>query len=227
MLPSDWLKTFFGNISKLITFLNICGLGFQYENKNHKNIHLKSSLSNLDQKTFQKKWKFNFYYAFWTHIGLHFYIFLATCKKSKKLIHIYIYIYIRWKTEIDQAEKKQTFYRTTALPAGPINQVDNDCFWRDCFDQKLSTTDSSPNFWRNLSMFWYSSINVFEFLSSSSKPKISYVYAILCCSIVICYLLFYLLFAWFMTNFATLARVHLCWPDVNHYVFIIVLSKGQ
>ena len=231
MLPSDWLKTFLGNISKLITFLNICGLGFQYENKNHKNFHLKSSLSNLNKKTFQENWKLNFYYAFLNTYGpsfLHISGHIQKVKKASTYIYIciYIYIYIRWKTERDQADKKQTFYRTTALPAGPINQVDNDCFWRDCFDPKLSTTDSSPNFWRNLLMFWYSSINFFEFSSSSSKPKITYVYAILCCSIVICYLLFYLLFAWFLTNFATLARAQLCCPDVNHYVFIIVLSKG-
>ena len=28
----------------------------------------------------------------------------------------------------DQTDKKQTFHRSTTLQAGPINQVDNDCF---------------------------------------------------------------------------------------------------
>ena len=28
----------------------------------------------------------------------------------------------------DQADKKQTFHRTTTLQAGLINQVDNNCF---------------------------------------------------------------------------------------------------
>ena len=97
MLPSDWLKTFLGNISKLITFLNICGLGFQYENKNHKNFHLKSSLSNLNKKTFQENWKLNFYYAFLNTYGpsfLHISGHIQKVKKASTYIYIYVYIYI-------------------------------------------------------------------------------------------------------------------------------------
>ena len=41
------------------------------------------------------------------------------------------------------------------------------------------------------------------------------------------YLFFHLLFGWIMTNVAPLARAQLHSPDFNHYVFIIILSKGQ
>ena len=41
------------------------------------------------------------------------------------------------------------------------------------------------------------------------------------------YLFFHLLFGWTMTNVAPLARAQLHSPDFNHYVFIIILSKGQ
>ena len=107
-------------------------------------------------------------------MGLDFYIFLATCKKSKKS---YIYIYFSdeaahnqtARPRDDQADKKQTFHRTNTLQAGLINQVDNNCFWRGCFDPNLSTIASSPNFWVSSYMFWYSS---FTFLRSSSEPKI-------------------------------------------------------
>ena len=46
-------------------------------------------------------------------------------------MYIYIYIYIYhvkdWQRD-GQTDEKQTFYQTTALQAGPINQVDDDCF---------------------------------------------------------------------------------------------------
>ena len=61
-------------------------------------------------------------------------------------------------------------------------------------------------------------MNLFEFLSFSSEPKITYVYAVLCYSIVI----FYLLFGSLMTNFAPLARTQFHSPDANHCVLTII-----
>ena len=49
----------------------------------------------------------------------------------------------------DHTDRKQTYYRTTTLQAGPVNQIDNNCFWKGCFDPNLSTIASSPNFWEN------------------------------------------------------------------------------
>ena len=68
---------------------------------------------------------------FSTDIGLNFYTFLATCKKSKKS-NIYILDEAvdskTAKQRDDQTDRKQTFHRTTTPQAGPINQVDTECF---------------------------------------------------------------------------------------------------
>ena len=120
MLPSDWLKTFLGNISKLITFLNIYGVGFQYENKNHENFHLKSSPSNLNKKTFEKNWKLNFYYAFFNTYGPSFLYISGHMQKVKKAntyiymyIYIYIYIYISGERRREKWSDRQ---KTDILP---------------------------------------------------------------------------------------------------------------
>ena len=61
---------------------------------------------------------------FSTDMGLDFYIFLASSKKSKKS-NTY---QVRDRQRDEQTDKNQTFYQTTTLQAGPINQVDNDSF---------------------------------------------------------------------------------------------------
>ena len=48
-----------------------------------------------------------------------------------------------------QKERKHAFDRTDTLQAGPINQEDNDCFRRGCFDPPLSAIASSPIFWED------------------------------------------------------------------------------
>ena len=81
-------------------------------------------------KIFQKPESSLFTLPFLTDMGLDFCIFLTKCKKSNESnIYIYIYIYhVRdWQRD-DQTDEKQTFYQTTTLQAGPINQVDDDCF---------------------------------------------------------------------------------------------------
>ena len=64
-------------------------------------------------------------------IGLDFFIFLATCKKSKKC-NVSISdeaVHSQTARPIDdQTDRKLTFHRTTTLQAGLINQVDNDYF---------------------------------------------------------------------------------------------------
>ena len=65
---------------------------------------------------------------FSTGMGLNFYIFLDTWKKSKKS---YIYIYTQPETarpRDDQTNRKMTSHRPTTLQAGLINQIDNDGF---------------------------------------------------------------------------------------------------
>ena len=64
---------------------------------------------------------------------------------------------------------------------------------------------------------------VWTFFISKSESKVTYVYAILCYSIVI----FCMLFGELSTNFASLEGGQLHSPDVNHYVFIITSSEGQ
>ena len=80
--------------------------------------------------------------SFSTGMGLNFCIFLATRKKSKTF---YIYRQTTRQRD-DQTDKKETFLRTNTLQPYPMNQVDNNCFLRGCFDANLSTIASSPNF---------------------------------------------------------------------------------
>ena len=142
---------------------------------------------------------------FSTDMDLDLCIFLAICKKPKKS-NMY---QVRHGQRDDQTDKKTDVllnHHTTGRsnkPSRPwffLKRLSSDC---------LFTISSSPNF--------------FEFLSSSSEPKVTYVYAMLCYSTVI----FHLLFGWLMTKFAPLARTQLHSPVVNHYVFIIIPSKGQ
>ena len=58
-------------------------MGLQQQNKNYKNFHLKSFPTNLYNKI-SKNLKSSIFMPFSTGIGLDFYVFLATCKKSKK-----------------------------------------------------------------------------------------------------------------------------------------------
>ena len=64
-------------------------------------------------------------------MGLDFYIFLATCKKSKKS-NIYISdeaVHSHTARPRDEkTDRKQTFHKIIRLQADLINQVDNDCF---------------------------------------------------------------------------------------------------
>ena len=47
-----------------------------------------------------------------------------------------------------QTDKKQILHRTTKLHAVPINQEENGCFLRGCFDPNLSTIAPSLIFGR-------------------------------------------------------------------------------
>ena len=151
-----------------------------------------------------------FIMPFSTDMGLDFSVFLTTWKKSKKS-KIYIYIYSsdeRWAERWPDRKKADVLLNhhtkgRSNKPSRPwffLKRLSSDCHF---------TISSSPNF--------------FEFLSSSSEPKVTYVYAMLCYSIVI----FYLLFWWLMIKFAPLARAQLHSPVANQYVFTIILSKGQ
>ena len=75
---------------------------------------------------FQKPEISLFTLPFSTDMGLDFCIFLTKCKKSNES-NIYIYHVRDWQRD-DQTDEKQTFYQTITLQAGPINQVDDDCF---------------------------------------------------------------------------------------------------
>ena len=63
--------------------------------------------------------------------ALIFIYILATCNKWKKS-NIYLLdeaVHSQTARQRDhQADRKQTFHRTTILQARPINQEDNDCF---------------------------------------------------------------------------------------------------
>ena len=147
MLHSDWLRTFLGNLSKSITFLNIYGVDFQKENKNFKNFYLKSNDKKpgktfFNHKNFQKTWP-DLFQQIWVLIFVYFY---PHAKSQKNLIQMY---HVRDPQRDEQTDKKQIFYWTATLETGPINQVDNDCFWTDCFDPNLSTIAFCPNFWEN------------------------------------------------------------------------------
>ena len=72
-----------------------------------------------------KKPESSFFMPFPTDLGLDFCIFLASSKESKNPIHIYR---VRGGQRNKQTDKNQTFYQTTTLQAGPINQIDNDSF---------------------------------------------------------------------------------------------------
>ena len=70
-----------------------------------------------------------FFYAFFDRYGPWFlYISGPKQKVKKNLIHIY---QVRDGKRDEQTGKNQKFYQTTTLQAGPINQADNDSFWRD------------------------------------------------------------------------------------------------
>ena len=80
---------------------------------------------------FFKKSESSFFMPFLTGMNLDICIFLAICQKSKT-VNIYISdeaVHSQTARQIDdQTDKKETFHRTTTLQAGPINQVENDCF---------------------------------------------------------------------------------------------------
>ena len=188
--------------------------GFSIKNKNYKNFHLKSSLTNLNDKAFQKTWKFIFllclFQQIWTLIFVYFW---PHAKSKKNLKHIY---QVRDGQRDDQIDKKQTFYWNTTLQAHPINQA-------ECF-QIASSLLPAPLFFVRISKSVDTAVWTFlSFWVLVPNPR-SHMYT-LCYAIQ--YLFFYLLVGWLMTKFAPLARTQLHSPVVNHYVFIIIPSKGQ
>ena len=134
-------------------------------------------------KLFKKSESSLFIVPFSADMGLDFCIFLTTWKNSKKS-NTYI-SNERWAERWPDRQKTDVLlnHHTTGRsnkPSRPwffLKRLSSDC---------LFTISSSPNF--------------FEFLSSSSEPKVKYVYAMLCYSIVISYLLF----GWLMIKFAPL-----------------------
>ena len=75
-----------------------------------------------------------------------------------------------------------------------------------------------PRIFRRILMFWYSSLNFFEFYFWTQY----HIY-------MLCYLLviFCLLFAWVTTNSESLAGRQLHWLYANHFFFIIFSFEGQ
>ena len=134
-------------------------------------------------RLFKKPESSFFIMPFSTDMCLDFCIFLTTSKKSKKS-NTYISDK-RWAEGWPDRQKTDVLlnHHTTGRsnkPSRPwffLKRLSSDC---------LFTISSSPNF--------------FDFLSSSSEPKVKYVYAMLCYSIVISYLLF----GWLMIKFAPL-----------------------
>ena len=93
-------------------------------------------------KIFLKNLKVNFLlYLFQQMWALIFVYFWPRAKIQKNLIHIY---QLRDRQSYEQTDKKQASYQTTILQAGPKNEVDNDCFGRDCFHLNLRAIASSP-----------------------------------------------------------------------------------
>ena len=93
-------------------------------------------------KIFLKNLKVNFLlYLFQQMWALIFVYFWPRAEIQKNLIHIY---QLRDRQSYEQTDKKQASYQTTILQTGPKNQVDNDCFGRDCFHLNLRAIASSP-----------------------------------------------------------------------------------
>ena len=139
-------------------------------------------------------------------MGLDFCIFLTTWKKSKKFdIHI---ADERWGERWPGRQKTDVLLiqHTPCISNTPSRPLF--FFWRACLQIASSLFPPPPTFFS----FWVLVLN----------PR-SHMYAMLCYSIVI----FYLLFGWLVIRFAPLARTHIHSPVANHYAFIITLSKGQ